>query len=239
MKMIFGGIYRKKYGRIYNDQQYGFYVPVAYKDKDDNIKYRMVDTYMIPNPCWGKINMEKRIWFLEQANCGETSWKIFFGPDNYYYKNYENIGSDELNEETWELVADLHDFTSISDEDARDYNEKDLTPLIPLWNEDSFRWNNGASGKRYVRKSAKKDGVNAYWHILGNQRSLFKSKWELNDFEEGLKNILNHMSLPYGFKKKVKNELKKIKKYRQLAKEYDEFCEKLNKKKENRSKGKI
>ena len=111
MKMLFGGVYKRKYPTSWNDQQYGYYVPCIYEDKEGKTRYRMVDTYMIGNLCWRSTDstkeMEKRIEFLEGANKGESAWRIFFGCRDYYYQNIVNLYSDELNEDEWELIADL------------------------------------------------------------------------------------------------------------------------------------
>jgi len=111
MKIIFGAVYRRQNSDNRNDQHYHYYIPVAYK-KDEVTRYKMVDTYMVRNPCWGNTNYEKKLWYLEQANCGETSWQIFFGHHNYYYQNYYNIDSLELNDTDWEMVADVFTMTS-------------------------------------------------------------------------------------------------------------------------------
>lgn len=231
MKMIFGGIYRRKratYDSL-NNQRYDYYIPAAYKDPDSGeVKYKMVDTYMISRPCWGKLDdrtdMEKRLWYLEQANCGETSWKIFFGHRDYYYQNIVNLASDELNEEYWELIADLHDYEIISDEESLDYLAQDLLDRVPLWNEDTYRWHCGGVGKVYLRKGAKKDGWKVYCHAEDTYSFGMTGDWKLDALEKTCKDVLQNMSVVRGKKKRIKNTLRKIRKYRKLAKEYYEFC---------------
>lgn len=229
MKMIFGGIYERK-NRCYSDlnsQRYDIYIPAAYKDKDGEIMYKMVDTYMVRNPCWGKVDMEKRLWFLEQANCGETSWEIFFGHNDYFYQNIVKLPTDELDEKDWELIADLHDYVMVGDDESNDYLEEDLLKYIPLWNEDTFRWHGYGVGKIYLRKGAKKDGWKRYCNALSQYNYGMTGDWKLNSLEKECKDILENMSLGYGKKKKIRNTLKEIRKYRKLSKEFYDFREKL------------
>ena len=226
MKMMFGGVYKRKWDDTHNDQHYYIYIPVIYKNDKGISYYRMVDTRVINNPCWGKIDMEKRLWYLEQANCGETSHKIFFNVYDYYYQNYYTLSSDELDEKEWELLADLHDYRLIDDNEVYDYLEEDKIMYIPLWNEDCYRWGSGCVGHHYVKKTAKKDGYSVYLNALSNYSFGFKD-WKAKTLEETCKNVLQNMALGYGKKKEIKNMLKKIKKYLQLSNEYDQFCKKL------------
>lgn len=69
MKMIFGGVYKRKGHDTHNDQHYYIYIPVAYKKKDGVIRYRMVDTYEAERHYGTAGAMEDRIKYLEQANC--------------------------------------------------------------------------------------------------------------------------------------------------------------------------
>lgn len=230
MKVIFGGIYRNKKNYIYcdgNDQHYGYWIPAAAKDKDGSISYKMVDTYMVDNPCWGKVGMDKRLWYLEQANCGETSWQIYNGHKNYYYQNVVFLKSDELNENEWELIADLHDYEAIDDEASRDYHPNDLLKYVPLWNEDCYRWDWNGVGKIYVRKGARKDGWQVYNHAIDNIPLRVTYSGDLNELEKICNDVLDNMILARGQKKQVKNMIKKIKKYRKLMKEYESFCKEL------------
>lgn len=231
MKMIFGGIYRRKKGTFsfLNKQRYDYYIPVAYREKEDApIQYKMTDTYMVPNPYLGdNATIEKRLWFLEQANCGETSGKIFWGHGEYFYQNIVVLSSDELDEDEWELVADLHEYSIISDEDAKDYSEKDLLKYVPLWNEDSYRWHSYGVGKIYLRKGAKKDGLKRYYHSLEQHSLTMNPLWDLDCLEKDCKDILKNMELPRGGKAEIKITLKKVRKYRKLAKEYKNFCDEL------------
>ena len=227
MKVIFGAVYRKIHDTN-NDQHYHHYIPVAHKTEDGVIKYKMVDTYMIGNPCWGKTGYDKKIWFLEQANCGETSWKIYYGSSGYYYQNYYTIDSLELNENEWELIADLHDYKIISDDETRNYLREDLVEYLPLWNEDNYRWGSGLVGSCFVKKSAMKDGWKVYHKSLIDNDFGFATEWKLEPLEKTCKEVLANMRLGYGVKAKIKRTLKKIKKYRQLSNEYEEFCKSLN-----------
>lgn len=231
MKMIFGGIYYRKNYRTesLNNQKYGYYIPVIVQDKEGKKHYRMVDTYMVQNPCWCDKSMEKRLWYLEQANCGKTSGKIFYDHNNYYYHNIKDLESDELSESEWELIGDLHDYRLIDDNEANEYLDEDLISHCPLWNEDYYRWGSGCSGANYVKKTAKKDGYRYYRNALDNYSFGFTSDWSLNELEKKCKEALATMTFDYGYKKKVKNTLKQIKKYRKLSKEYEKFCKELNK----------
>lgn len=229
--MIFGGIYRRKKATfsLLNTQRYDYYIPVAYRKKEGApIQYKMTDTYMVPNPYLGNdITIEKRLWFLEQANCGETSSKIFFGHGEYFYQNIVVLPSDELDEDEWELVADLHEYSIIGDEDTKDYCGKDLLKHVPLWNEDTYRWSGGGVGKNYLRKGAKKDGLKCYYHSLERHNLTMNPLWDLDCLEKDCKNILKNMELPRGGKTEIKITLKKVKKYRKLAEEYKNFCDEL------------
>lgn len=227
MNIIFGGIYRRRKDDNRNDQHYYYYIPVAYTTKDGVTKYKMVDTYMVRNPCWGKATFEQKIWYLEQANCGETSAQIFFGSAEYYYQNYYTIDSLELNDNDWELVADLHDYKMISDDEAREYMDEDLLKYLPLWNEDHYRWGSGAVGSCFVKKDANKDGWKIYSKASNDYVFSFKSTYYLDLLEQTCKDVLANMKLGYGKKTEIRKTLKKIKKYRKLAKEYDEFCRNL------------
>ena len=226
MKMIFGGVYERKGHDTYNDQHYYIYIPVAYKDKDGIIHYRMVDTYEAEKLYGTAKTMEDRVKHLEQANCGESSWGIYHGPSNYYYQNYYNLPSDELDEKEWELLADLHDYKPVDDREVYDYLEEDKIMYVPLWQEDHYRWNGGGVGLHYVKKDAKKDGYSVYRNALSNYSFDFDD-WRAKTLEETCKDVLQNMALGYGKKKEIKNMLKKIKKYLQLSNEYDQFCKKL------------
>lgn len=226
MKMIFGGVYKRKGYDTRNDQHYYIYIPVIYQDTNGVTRYRMVDTRVIDNPCWGKIDMEKRLWYLEQADRGETSYKIFHDVSGYYYQNYYNLSSDELDEKEWELLADLHDYKPVDDREVYDYLEEDKIMYVPLWREDHYRWESGCVGLHYVKKAAKKDGYSVYCNALSNYSFGFDD-YGAKRLEETCKDVLQNMALGYGKKKEIKNMLKKIKKYLQLSKEYDQFCQKL------------
>lgn len=224
--MIFGAVYRRKISDTVNDQHYYYYIPVACKI-NEAVKYGMVDTYMVRNPCWGQVGYAKKIWYLEQANCGETAYSIFTGSHDYYYKNYYNIGSLELDETVWEMVADLHEYRIISENEAREYLSGDLAMYIPLWNEDCYRWHSEEVGSCFVRKDVRKDGWKVYSKCLYDNYFDFKDNGRLNFLEENCKNVLANMKLGYGKKKEIRKTLSKIRKYRQLSKEYDKFCENL------------
>jgi len=227
MKVIFGAVYRRRNDDSINDQHYYYYIPVARHKVGETIKYKMVDTYMVNNPCWGKVDYEKKLWYLEQANCGETSYQIFGGHFNYYYQNYYAIQSLELDDNDWEMVADLHEYRMISDDEAREYLPEDLTMYLPLWNEDCYRWNSGAVGSCFVKKDAKKDGWRVYSKSLNDNGFSFKSYFYLNKLEQTCKDVLANMKLGYGKKKEIRMTLKKIRKYIKLSKEYDKFCKSL------------
>ena len=237
MKIIFGAVYRRRNCDNRNDQHYYCYIPVAIKDKNGTLSYRMVDTYETPRPS-SRVNeteYETKIRFLEQANCGETSWSIFYGSSNYYYQNHYSLNSLELDENEWEMIADLHEYKIVSDDEAREYLEEDLLMCIPLWHEDSFRWSNGCVGRCFVKKDAKKDGWKIYSKCLDDNDFHFTSDYRLNTLEKTCKDVLANMKLGYGKKKEIKKTLKKIRKYKKLSKEYDEFCKNLIKKeKENK-----
>ena len=190
----------------------------------------MVDTYMIQNPCWVDKSMEKRLWFLEQANCGQTSSKIFYDCNNYFYRNIKDLNSDELDESEWELIGDLHDYRLVDDNEANEYLDEDLIRYCPLWNEDYYRWNSRWVGANYVKKTAKKDGYRYYRNALDNYSFGFTSDWRLDELEQKCKEALATMTFDYGYKKNVKNTLKEIRKYRKLAREYKIFCDNLRKK---------
>lgn len=230
MKIFFGGVYKRKCCDTHNDQRYYIYIPVIYQDTNGVTHYRMVNTKVIDKPCWGKINMEKRLWYLEQANRGTTSYKIFHDVSGhvsgYYYQNYYNLSSDELDEKEWELLADLHDYKTVDDREVYDYLEKDKIMYIPLWHEDCYRWDDGCVGHHYVKKDAKKDGYSVYRNALSNYSFGFDG-YGAKRLEETCKDVLQNMTLGYGKKKEIKNMLKKIKKYLQLSREYDQFCKKL------------
>lgn len=229
MKIIFGGVYKRKCNDTYNEQHYYIYIPVAYKNKDGVIRYRMVDTYEVERPFDAVRTMEDRIKYLEQANCGESSYAIYHGPSNYYYQNYYNLPNDELNEEEWELLADLHDYKPVDDREVYDYLKKDKIMYVPLWREDHYRWGSGCVGLHYVKKTAKKDGYSVYHNALSNYSFGFDNYYA-ERLEEICKDVLQNMVLGYGKKKEIKNMVKRIKKYLQLSNEYDQFCKKLNKK---------
>ena len=226
MKMVFGGVYRRL-RLTFNDQAYGIYIPVIWKDKEGGIHYRMVDTHMIQNPCWVDKSMSKRLWYLEQANMGETSWMIYMGCNNYYYRNVVDLTSDELSENEWELRGDLHDYKMVNDDEANEYLDEDLIERCPLWAEDYYRWGSGSVGPNFVRKDAKKDGYKYYSNALSNYGFGFDSDYRLNELERKCKEALTTMTLGYGKKKEIRNTLKKIRKYRKLSKEYDNFCKEL------------
>lgn len=230
MKVIFGAVYRRKTNDSHNDQHYYCYIPVAYKTEDGVIKYKMVDTYMIRNTCWADTSYDKKIWFLEQANCGETSSKIYYDHRNYYYQNYYTIDSLELNEDEWELIADLHDYRIISDDETRNYLQEDLVKYLPLWNEDNYRWGSGRVGSCFVKKNAKKDGWKVYLKSSDDNYFGFDTEWRLESLEKTCKEVLANMELARGHKTEIKRTLKKIRKYRELSKEYDKFCKELNSK---------
>lgn len=223
MKMIFGAVYKRKVWDTRNDQHYYVYIPVAYKNKDGVIRYRMVDTYEAEKHYGTAKAMEDRIKYLEQANCGESSWGIYCGPSNYYYQNYYDLPSDELDEKDWEMLGDLHDYKLVDDREVYDYLKEDKLMYIPLWREDNYRWNSGGVGCHYVKKEAKKDGYSVYRNALNNYSFGFDD-YSAKRLEEVCKDVLQNMSLGYGKKKQIKNMLKKIKKYKQLCKEYEQFC---------------
>lgn len=229
MKMIFGAVYNRLISGGWNEQAYGVYIPVAWKDSEGKIRYRMTDTHMVENPCWVDKSMKKRLWYLEQANCGETSWMIYMGCNNYYYRNIVDLESDELSESEWKLIGDLHDYRLIDDNEANEYLDEDLISHCPLWHEDYYRWGSGRTGANYVKKIAKKDGYRYYRNALDNYSFGFASDWSLNELEKKCKEALATMTFDYGYKKKVKNTLKQIRKYRKLSKEYKKFCKELNK----------
>lgn len=232
-KMIFGAIYRRKHNDKPNDQHYHIYIPVAYKDKDGIVQYRMVDTYEVKRPRSkvGETEYDTKIKFLEQAYLGESSWNIFYGPCDYYYQNYYNIDSDELNDKEWELIADLRDYKIVSDGEAKEYLREDTLTYIPLWNEDHYRWSNGRVGRCFVKKDAQKDGWRIYNKALNDYPFGFESDYRLDKLEQTCKNVLDNMKIGYGKKKTIRNTLKKIKKYKKLSKEYDVFCKSLVKEK--------
>lgn len=228
MKIKFGCVY-KKLNDSFNDQHYYIYVPVIWKDKEEKLHYRMVDTYEIGNPYETK-SMEERIKFLEQANQGETSWKIYHNCYDYYYTNYYELTSDELNDNEWKLICDLHDYKRISANDTNEYREEDVVRRLPLWNEDGYDWNYGEGYHcNYVRKDAKKDGTCVYINAMYSCNFEFTSDWKLDDFEKTCKECLK-MTLDRGYKTKIKKKLKEIKKYKELKKEFKDFQNKLFKK---------
>lgn len=232
MKAIFGAVYRKTYNNR-NDQHYYYYIPVAIKENDGTIKYRMVDTYMIPRPSFMstlETEYDRKIWFLEQANCGEKSWEMFHGSSGYYYKNHYDIPSLELDENDWELIADLHDYRIISDDETREYLDEDLVKYLPLWWEDNYRWGSGRVGSCFVKKNAKKDGWSVYLKSSNDNYFGFDTEWRLESLEKTCKEVLANMKLARGRKAEIKRTLKKIRKYRKLSKEYDEFCKELSSK---------
>ena len=233
MKMLFGGVYRRKWGTPRNDQSYGLYIPVIKLRDDGIIGYRMVDTHMVRNPCWGKTDMEKRLWYLEQANRGETSGMIYYGPSNYYYSNYFELNSDELNENEWELVIDLHDCKIVDDRDANEYLEQDVVRYLPLWHEDNYRWSSGGVGCNYVKKNAQKDGYKVYLNGLRNYSFGF-ADYCARDTIEVCEKVLQNMKVSYGKKKEIKKTIKKAKKYLKLSDEYYRYCAELDKKKETK-----
>ena len=228
MKMLFGGIYTRKNETHYNDQSYGIYIPVIYKE-GEKLRYRMVDTHMVENPCWGSDDMTKRIWYLEQADCGETSWKIFFGPSNYYYKNFFELESDELKDSEWELVADLHDYRIVDDIEVYDYLDEDVLIHMPLWDEDFYRWHSRGVGRNYVKKYAKKDGYKVFRNGLSNNSFGF-SDYTARKMKDICEDVLKNMKVGYGKKKEIRDTIKRAKKYLQLSDEYYRFCASLNKK---------
>jgi len=226
MKAIFGAIYRRL-NDSRNEQHYYLYIPVAYV-KDGTTRYKMVDTYEIPNPCWADESYEKKLWYLEQANCGETSAKIFYGPNDYYYQNYYELNSLELDDSVWKLVADLHDYRMIRDDEAREYLPEDLVMYLPLWLGDSYRWGTGGKvGRCFVKNNAQKDGWKIYIKSLADNDFHFTPDWRLKNLKETCKNVLANMKLGYGKKKEIKNTLKKLNKFSRLSKEYDNFCKNL------------
>ena len=227
MKVIFGAVYRKIQDTN-NDQHYHRYIPVAYKTEDGVIKYKMVDTYVIDKTYYGKVDYEKKIWYLEQANCGETSYRIYHSHHNYYYQNYYCIDSLELNEDEWELIADLHDYRIVGDDETRNYLQEDLVEYLPLWNEDNYRWGSGLVGSCFVKKSAMKDGWKVYQKSLIDNDFGFATEWKLEPLEKTCKEVLVNMKLARGHKAEIKRTLKKIRKYRELSKEYNKFCKALD-----------
>lgn len=229
MKAIFGAVYRKMHDTN-NDQHYYVYIPVAYKTEDGVIKYKMVDTYVIDKPYYDKADYEKKIWFLEQANCGETSYKIYHSHRNYYYQNYYAIASLELNEDEWELIADLHDYKIVSDNEAIEFLNEDLVKYLPLWNEDHYRWDSSRVGSCFVKKNAEKDGWSVYLKSSNVNDFGFAGEWRLEPLEKTCKEVLANMKLARGKKAEIQRTLKKIRKYRKLSKEYDKFCKELSSK---------
>lgn len=228
-KMIFGAVYRRKYNDKPNDQHYHIYIPVARKNKDGVIQYRMVDTYEVKQPSSkvGETEYDTKIRFLEQGCLGESSWNIFYGPSGYYYQNYYNIGSDELNDSEWELIADLHHYKIVSDDEAEEYLKEDTLNYIPLWNEDHYRWSSGMVGRCFVKNGAQKDGCHIYNKALNEHPFGFASDYRLDKVEQTCKNVLDNMKLGYGKKKAIRITLKRIKKYKKLSKDYDAFCKSL------------
>lgn len=236
MKIIFGGIYKRKHeSHAYGDDQwYGYYIPVAIKHGDKTL-YKMVDTYTVKrtNISLRGTDMESRLWLLEQANCGETSYGIFYGHNDFYYQNFVELGSDNLDENEWELVADLHDYELVSDNESSHYLKQDLLECVPLWFEDSYRAGSGFSyvvGRTYVKKGAKKNGWLVYRHALYEYPFEFTSGWRLDELEKVCTQVLQTMSLKRGCKKPIKNTLKEIKMYRKLVKEWNDYCVNLDSK---------
>jgi len=237
MKMIFGAVYYRLNYKTdsLNNQQYGYYIPVMHVDKDGNKRYRMVDTYMIENTCWSDKSMAKRLWFLEQANGGETSSRIFYGCSNYYYRNVKDLPSDELDESEWELIGDLHNYNLVDDEEAREYLDDDVIRCCPLWNEDTYRWHFGGVGPNFVKKDAKKDGYLVYHNALDKYHFGFASDYYLNELEKICRDVLQNMALPRGSKTEIRKKIREIKKYRKLSKEFNEFYKELWSKKKNKN----
>lgn len=234
MKMLFGGVYKRKGNYFWNEQMYGIYIPVIYIDKNGVKHYRMVDTYEVEKyfssvPAELKSDTEKAIWRLEQANCGETSWHIYTGPSNYYYKNCVDLINDELDENNWELIANLHDYIKINPIDAEEYSDEDLIEHIALFNEDGYSWNYGARYNcTYVKKDAVKNGWRMFQKAKNDHYLDFLSDWDIEKLINKCKECLT-MKLKYGQKSAIKRHIKKTKKYLKLKEEFDQFCKELEK----------
>ena len=141
-------------------------------------------------------------------------------------KNIVNLSSDELSENTWELIADLHDYVIVGDDDSHDYAPEDVLRYLPLWNEDSFRWDTGLCGRMYLKKDAKKDGSHVYAHAKCDCSFGFAS-YSAMRFINTCKDVLENMTVPRGMKKDIKLHIKEARKYLKLEREFNKFRKEL------------
>lgn len=146
MKIKFGCVYKRKdklNHACLDNQHYDYYIPVCYVNREGKECWRMVDTYMIKRLAYvGSNTLEQRKKFLLEANKGDTSWLIYNGPYNYYYKNYFDLQSDELGETKWKEYMNINECSNIIFEVDK-YEADDVYKNVPFYYEDALNWSAG------------------------------------------------------------------------------------------------
>lgn len=235
MKIKFGCIYQGISRHSCNEQQYGYYIPVCWVDKEGKEHWRMVDTYMV-QPSSVVKTLEERQKFLLEANKGETSHCTYWGPRQYYYQNYMQLDSDELNENCWEVVIDLLQCEKIVPEsEVDDYDTADITEKIPMYWEDSYNWYTGPGN--YYLKPGKQKSINAITLKLSNKLNdesyISNSSYYIHEYYEPLSKYVSENNLDPDIKRLAGIALEKFDAYKKamdnLQKEYDEITDKYKK----------
>lgn len=235
MKIKFGCIYRRLNNSLSNSQQYGYYIPVCWVDENNHEHWRMVDTYMV-QPYATIKTLEQRRNFLLEANKGKSSYCIYWGSSNYYYKNYTQLYSDELDENVREIAIDLTGCEKICPErEVEEYEPDDVTEKIPMYWEDSYDWYSGP-GNYYV-KPGKQKSNNAIAFSLRNKITntvyLKDLNYETKYYYEALKEYCDENKLDSHIQRLSLIALEKFNAYKKamdnLQKEYDSIMDKYKK----------
>lgn len=232
MKIKFGCIYRRLNNYSQNEQAYGYYIPACWVDENNHEHWRMVDTFMV-QPYATIKTLEQRRNFLLEANKGKSSYCIYWGPSNYYYSNYIQLKSDELDENDWEIVIDLTQCEKICpSSEVDEYETDDVTEKIPMYWEDSYSWYSGP-GNYYVKPGRQKSNNAIAFGLrnkITNEVYLKDLNYETKYYYEALKEYCDENKLDPHIQRLSLIALEKFNAYKKamdnLEKEYASIMEK-------------
>lgn len=148
--------------RCYNDQGYGYMIPVK-----TSIGWDFIDTYHLDIP-WtnkGEIDVDASIRRINELGRGEHDRFVRRTASNFYSKNVlydaQEVPSD------LQFMFNLNDYEPLPHRECSDYDVDDTIMFVPLYREQNFNWDSGiALGLCFVRKGAKKSQVNEFRNLL-------------------------------------------------------------------------
>ena len=214
-------------GKINNcnsyDQHYGLWVPVF---NENDGKIYMVDTYKIDNfnIYSGMSKYESAIKNLKKLE-EKGSWTIYNANNNFYYNVSPELT--EQNFDKFELICILDEWKDISRYEFNEYSESDRLCRIKLGREWEYPY-----GSYLIRKDAKKDSFKILCKMNAKINDDIRMNFiheDLDEFEKTIYFYAMQLSNPKHSEelKKFKKTALKARKYLELRKEYEDFCNTL------------